>query len=364
MTVNLSLLGGAGWQFLDNNGSPLSGGLLYTYQAGTALAANTYTSASGVTPNSNPVVMNAAGRVQGEIWLTQGQAYKFVLKTSTGVTLGTYDNIPGANDINILAESSGSSLIGYQPLVGSATTVQAELRALDLADTTFALKGANTDITSLASPALGAATATTAAVDINTTQVATTAFVIAQAATATPLVSGAAAVGTSKKYAREDHVHPSSLISGTSVYAASGTSVDITGIPSWVYRVTITFKDVSTNGTSIPLVQLIAGSAVTSGYTSSGCVIASGVGTSTSTSGFLTAGGGNDTAAMTRSGQIVITYQGVLQYAASSVLACNAAETRIGGGSILLASILTGVRITTVNGTDAFDAGSISILYE
>lgn len=188
MTVNLSLLGGAGWQFLDNNGSPLSGGLLYTYQAGTALAANTYTSASGVTPNSNPVVLNAAGRVQGEIWLTQGQAYKFVLKTSTGVTLGTYDNVPGAadpNDIYVaLAASSGSSLIGYQPLVGSAITVQTELRALDAsvvtltaADATFALKGVNTDITSLASPALGAATATTQAVGDNTTKVATTAFV-------------------------------------------------------------------------------------------------------------------------------------------------------------------------------------------
>jgi len=186
MTVNLSLLGGAGWQFLDNNGSPLSGGLLYSYQAGTALAANTYTSASGVTPNSNPVVLNAGGRVQGEIWLTQGQAYKFVLKTSTGVTIGTYDNVPGANDISILAEPSGSSLIGYQPAAGPATTVQAELQVLDAsvvtltaADATFALKGANTDITSLASPALGAATATTQAVGDNTTKVATTAFVAA-----------------------------------------------------------------------------------------------------------------------------------------------------------------------------------------
>ena len=156
MTVNLSLLGGAGWQFLDNNGSPLSGGLLYTYQAGTALAANTYTSASGVTPNSNPVVLNAAGRVQGEIWLTQGQAYKFVLKTSTGVTLGTYDNVPGANDPN---------------------DIYIALAVLTAADTTFALKGANTDITSLASPALGAATATTQAFGDNTTKVATTAFV-------------------------------------------------------------------------------------------------------------------------------------------------------------------------------------------
>ena len=137
MTVNLSLLGGAGWQFLDNNGSPLSGGLLYTYQAGTALAANTYTSASGVTPNSNPVVLNAAGRVQGEIWLTQGQAYKFVLKTSTGVTLGTYDNVPGANDLTALntfeaalAAPTGSSLVGFiQSGTGAvATTVQTKLR--------------------------------------------------------------------------------------------------------------------------------------------------------------------------------------------------------------------------------------------
>ena len=210
----------------------------------------------------------------------------------------------------------------------------------------------------------GVPAAPTAAVDTTTTQLATTAFVIAQAASAIPLIGGAFAVGTSKKYAREDHKHPSMLSSTGSTYAAEGTFLDVTGIPSWVKRVTITFKDVSTNGTSIPLIQLITSSAVTSGYTSSGCVIASGVGSSTSTSGFLTAGGGNDTAAMTRSGQIVITHQGVFQYAATSILSCNLAEIRIGGGSILLASILTGVRITTVNGTDAFDAGQISVFYE
>ena len=72
-----------------------------------------------------------------------------------------------------------------------------------LQDTAIALKAP------LASPALtGTPTAPTAAVDTNTTQLATTAFVIAQAATATPLVDGTAAVGTSKKYAREDHKHP------------------------------------------------------------------------------------------------------------------------------------------------------------
>lgn len=138
MTVNLSLLGGAGWQFLDNNGSPLSGGLLYTYAAGTTTPQTTYTSNAGVTANTNPIVLDSAGRIQGEIWLTQGQVYKFILKTSTGITLGTYDNVPGANDpTNIyadiyatLAASSGSSLIGFiQAGTGAvATTVQARLR--------------------------------------------------------------------------------------------------------------------------------------------------------------------------------------------------------------------------------------------
>jgi DNA/RNA endonuclease YhcR with UshA esterase domain len=138
MTVNLSLLGGAGWQFSDNNGVPLPGGLLYTYAAGTTTPQTTYISNTGVTANANPVVLDSAGRIVGEIWLTQGQAYKFVLKNAAGVTIGTYDNVPGANDPTdiyasiyaTLAAPSGSSLIGYQPAgTGSvATTVQTKLR--------------------------------------------------------------------------------------------------------------------------------------------------------------------------------------------------------------------------------------------
>ena len=134
MTVNLSLLGGAGWQFSDNNGVPLSGGLLYTYAAGTTTPQTTYTSISGVTANTNPVVLDSAGRVPSEIWLTQGQDYKFVLKTSANVTIGTYDNIPGANDPTdiyaALAAPTGSSLVGYLPAgTGAvATTVQTKLR--------------------------------------------------------------------------------------------------------------------------------------------------------------------------------------------------------------------------------------------
>ena len=132
MTVNLSLLGGAGWQFSDNNGVPLSGGLLYTYAAGTTTPQTTYTSISGVTANTNPVVLDSAGRVPSEIWLTDAVSYKFVLETSASVTIGTYDNVTG-NSSGIyaaFAAPTGSSLVGFiQSGTGAvATTVQAKLR--------------------------------------------------------------------------------------------------------------------------------------------------------------------------------------------------------------------------------------------
>jgi len=134
MAVNLSILAGAGAQFFDNNGVPLSGGLVYTYAAGTTTPQTTYTSSAGNIAHTNPIVLNSAGRVAsgGEIWLTDAVAYKFVLETSTAVTIATYDNVTG-NSSGIyaaFAASSGSALVGYLPAgVGAVTTtVQAKLR--------------------------------------------------------------------------------------------------------------------------------------------------------------------------------------------------------------------------------------------
>jgi len=98
MTVNISYFAGAGWQFFDNSGVILTGGLIYTYSAGTTTPAATYTSSTGSTANTNPIVLDSAGRTASEIWLTAGNNYKFVLKTSAGVTIGTYDDIPGVGD--------------------------------------------------------------------------------------------------------------------------------------------------------------------------------------------------------------------------------------------------------------------------
>ena len=139
MTVNLSLFAGAGWQFFDNNGLPLSGGLIYSYVAGTTTPLTTYTNNIGNVAQSNPIVLNASGRIPtGEIWLTQGDTYKFVIEDSNSVLIGTYDNILGANDQtvlnafeNTLAGSTGSSLVGYNEGGTGAVTRTVQNRLQD-----------------------------------------------------------------------------------------------------------------------------------------------------------------------------------------------------------------------------------------
>jgi len=98
MAVNLSPVGGVAGQFFDNNGNPLAGGKIFTYSAGTTTNQATYTSATGAIAHSNPIILDGAGRVpSGEIWLTDGLEYKFVIKDSNDVLIGTYDNIVGIN---------------------------------------------------------------------------------------------------------------------------------------------------------------------------------------------------------------------------------------------------------------------------
>lgn len=95
MSITLSPLAGAGWQFFDDNGVPLAGGLIYTYLSGTSTPATTYTSSSGATPNTNPIVLDAAGRVAEEVWLTDDVQYRLVLQTALSVQIWLKDNISG-----------------------------------------------------------------------------------------------------------------------------------------------------------------------------------------------------------------------------------------------------------------------------
>jgi hypothetical protein len=114
MAVNLSAFGGVGWQFFDNNGVILSGGLIYTYAAGTTTPVASYTTSAGNVAHTNPIVLDSAGRVpSGEIWLLPATIYKFVLKTSVGVTIATYDNVA----------SSGGSGNYIDNFTGNGSTV-------------------------------------------------------------------------------------------------------------------------------------------------------------------------------------------------------------------------------------------------
>ena len=125
MAVNLSPVGGVAAQFFTNTGAVLSGGKLYTYAAGTTTPQVTYTTSVGNVAWTNPIVLNAAGRVSGsgEIWLTADVNYKFLLKDSNDVLIGTYDDV--STQVN-----TDSAFVTYTPAGTGAveTTVQAKLR--------------------------------------------------------------------------------------------------------------------------------------------------------------------------------------------------------------------------------------------
>ncbi len=149
------------------------------------------------------------------------------------------------------------------------------------------------------------------------------------------------------------------IVQGTAVNTTSGTSIDFTGIPSWVKRITVLINGVSTNGSSIVLVQTGAGSVTTSGYLGSGTYGA----TSNFTTGFAVGNSGSP--AYARYGAMVLlNLSGNTWVASYAGGLSGVAEFGCGGGNVTLGGTLDRVRITTVNGTDTFDAGSINILYE
>ena len=148
------------------------------------------------------------------------------------------------------------------------------------------------------------------------------------------------------------------LTSGTAV-SASSTSVDFTSIPSWVKRISVLFNAVSTNGSSLVEVRIGSGSITSSGYVSYGSGGSSNMSTTT---GFLTTYAMATSYSM--SGKVEICLVSGLTYVASGTLGLDPLNGNISGGTVTLGGTLDRIRITTVNGTDTFDAGSINILYE
>lgn len=157
------------------------------------------------------------------------------------------------------------------------------------------------------------------------------------------------------------------LTSGTAVASTSGTSIDFTGIPSWAKRITVMFSGVSTSSTAQVLVQIGTSSGVVvTGYLGTACLNITGSTTNTNSTGFrIEPSDASITAASIRHGAAVLTnITGNTWCFTSAHGHSNTNCSTYAGGSLALAGVLDRVRITTTNGTDTFDAGSINILYE
>jgi hypothetical protein len=140
---------------------------------------------------------------------------------------------------------------------------------------------------------------------------------------------------------------------------ASGTAVDFTGIPSWVKRITIILDSLSTGGASNILFQIGASSFETIGYNS---YSSTGGGSGTSTAGFILLLGGSTT---NLTGHIFLSKINGSTWVCSGVGASMAISNGFTlGGVKTITGTLARLRITTVNGTDTFDAGTINISYE
>jgi hypothetical protein len=181
--------------------------------------------------------------------------------------------------------------------------------------------------------------------------------------TALTLSTAQAATFASTVTSAEGTLYP--LVSGTSV-SASGTAVDFTGLPSWVRRVTVILSGISTNGTARVQVQIgPSGGVATTGYTSYSGMSA---GNTSITTGFA-AEAGSSAANWIRTGHFVLTLADAatnlwVYSAAVGILDSTTGYGATGGGNIALAGALSILRVTTVGGTNTFDAGTLNILYE
>lgn len=153
------------------------------------------------------------------------------------------------------------------------------------------------------------------------------------------------------------------LVSGTSQATTSGTTFDFTGIPSWAKRITITFNEVSTSGTTnVQLLLGTSGGFESTGYISQiGAIVGSAASTSAWTTAFVLA---NLTGTNGGSGHAVFTKVSGNSWIMSSILKCSNNQINFIAGSKTVSGPLDRIRLNCTTGTDAFDGGSVNILYE
>ena len=414
MALSLSPIGNE--QQVSSNGAPLSGGLLYTYLAGSTTPAPTYTDSTGTTPQANPVVLNTLGRPTDPIWLTDGVAYKFVLTSSTGVAQWTIDNITGvsssiptqdewvlqstvptyinATQFSVPGDQTSTFTVGrrvravctagvrYGYISVSAFTTLTTITLVLDADTLDSglsavsvglLSSVNSSMPWLKSSATGL-TAQGALTVAGTTTLAGNAASALQAVPKQQLDASVSAETAARTAAIAAAVLPSTIaptlfVEATAQASTSGTAINFTGIPSWAKRVTMLLKAVSTNGTSRLLVQIGdtgSGGYLSTGYSclTSGIIPASAQGTQSTADGAslynASAAAGAWDARVTFSR--VSAASGNWVFDGTAGLSSNSGLYHMVGG-IQISGSLDKIRLTTAGG-DMFDAGQVNVTWE
>ena len=284
-----------------------------------------------------------------------------------------------ANDLNFnfdqvlyLAQETANSAAnqstaGLQTQITAATnTANAAVVTANTANATA--NSANTTANGIAGTA-NTALSTANAAEATANGIAATANT-ALSNSSTAVTTANAAVATANAAAR--------LVIATAVNPTSGTSVNFTGIPSWVKRISVSLVNISTNGTSAEVIRVGTSSGfVTSGYVATTSFIVTGTtsGASSSPNGFNLMGQNASTASNELSGRVVIDLVGV--YGGLTYWACSGVISRVDSlsgtatyfqkfiaGQIGLSGTLDRIQLTTLVGTAAFDGGLVNIIYE
>ena len=150
----------------------------------------------------------------------------------------------------------------------------------------------------------------------------------------------------------------------TAQASTSGTSIDFTGIPSWARRITVIFSGVSTNGNSDNVVRIGSGSVVATGYVSWSSYVATANSTNATSSSTAFHMNGSSPGSTKNGVMQLHNVSGNLWVSSHTIGDAGASVSIFGGGNLSLSGLLDRIRITTANGTDTFDAGSINIMYE
>jgi len=368
------------------------------------------TNGASATARNIFIELTGTGGASTNLIVPSNKKLYFIYNNTTGavtvkVTGLTGVSVPAAAKIALV--SNGTDIVVATNYMASLTLGAALPVASGGTGVTTSTGTGNTVLS--ASPTLtGTPIAPTAAVGTNTTQIATTAFVAAASgslgtmstqnannvaitggtitglSSALPVASGGTGVTTSTGSGANVLASGATLTSPTinsptfggtptmgasfitksSTVSASGTTVDFTGIPSWVNSITVMLRGLSTNGTSYLLIQIgTSGGFTTSGYMSTSIDVDNAGGSSgaDSTAGFVMKNNGPNNIF---SGLMSISGMGSNVWVSSHSMKFTTTTACFGGGDVGLGGAIERVRITTVNGTDSFDAGTVNISYQ